>query len=90
MEMVPQGDVPWSVYYRETATITPEIVDKERRFCIALAKAIEWVLKTDPETYREELAELFPAVSVEAAIAVTNDFRHNGMWTTPVIPQLIK
>ena len=87
MEMVTQGDVPWSVYYRETATIIPELVDKERRFSIALAKGIEWVLKTDPETYRDELAELFPAVPVEAAIAVTNDFRHNGMWTTPVIPQ---
>lgn len=86
MEMVTQGDVPWSVYYRETATITKEVLDKERRFCLALAKGIDFVNNADPESYQDELAELFPGVPVEASIAVTNQFRHNGMWTSPVIP----
>lgn len=86
MEMVTQGDVPWSVYYRETATITPEVLDKERRFCLALSKGIDFVNKTDPVLYQDELAELFPNVPLEASIAVTNQFRSNGMWTSPVIP----
>ncbi|KIH91983.1 hypothetical protein SPBR_01891 [Sporothrix brasiliensis 5110] len=86
MEMVTQGDVPWSVYYREAATVTPEVLDKQKRFCQALAKGIDFVNKTDPETYQDELAQLFPNVPVEAAIAVTNQFRSNGMWTAPVIP----
>ena len=87
MEMVAEGDIPWSVYYRESATVTPEILEKERKFCAALAKGIDWVLKTDPETYKDELAELFPNVPVAVAINVTNDFRRNGMWTSPVIPK---
>ncbi|KAL1889657.1 hypothetical protein Sste5346_008776 [Sporothrix stenoceras] len=86
MEMVTQGDVPWSVYYRETATTTPEVMDKQRRFCLALAKGIDFVNNTDPTTYQDELAELFPNVPVEACVAVTNQFRNNGMWISPVIP----
>lgn len=82
MEMVSQGDIPWSVYYRETATITPEILDAQRRFCIALEKGIEWVLEHDAESFREELAELFPKVPVEVAVSVTNGFRRYGMWTS--------
>ena len=82
MEMVSQGDIPWSVYYRETATITPEILDKQRRFCIALQKGIDWVLEHDAESFRDELAELFPKVPVDVAISVTNDFRREGMWTS--------
>ena len=31
MEMVKEGDIPWSVYYRETATITPEVLDAQSR-----------------------------------------------------------
>ena len=82
MEMVSQGDVPWSVYYRETATITPEILDAQKRFCIALQKGIDWVLQRDAESFRDALAELFPAVPVDVAVSVTNAFRHNGMWTS--------
>ena len=82
MEMVSQGDIPWSVYYRETATITPEILDAQRRFCIALQKGIDWVLEHDAESFRDELAELFPKVPVDVAISVTNDFRRNDMWTS--------
>ncbi|KAF1988409.1 hypothetical protein K402DRAFT_391643 [Aulographum hederae CBS 113979] len=82
MEMVEQGDIPWSVYYRETATITPELLDAEQRFCVGLAKGIQWVMDRDAETFRDELAELFPNVPVEVAVRVTNDFRRNAMWTS--------
>ncbi|PMD44459.1 periplasmic binding protein-like II [Hyaloscypha variabilis F] len=82
MEMVTQGDIPWSVYYRETSTITPEILDVQKRFCIGLAKGIDWVLQHDAESFRDELAELFPTVPVDVAISVTNDFRRNKMWTS--------
>jgi NitT/TauT family transport system substrate-binding protein len=82
MEMVSQGDIPWSVYYRETATITREILDAQRRFCVALQKGIDWVLEHDAESFREELAELFPKVPVDVAVSVTNNFRREGMWTS--------
>ncbi|KAJ4366740.1 hypothetical protein N0V95_000069 [Ascochyta clinopodiicola] len=88
MEMVSQGDIPWSVYYRETATITAEILDAQRRFCIALEKGIKWVLEHDAETFRDELAELFPNVPVDVAVSVTNGFRRDGMWTSSSLPQL--
>jgi len=87
MEAVTQGDIPWSVYYRETATITPEILDAERRFCIALSKGIDWVLHHDADSFRDELAELFPNVPVDVAVAVTNQFRREGMWTSTTIPR---
>lgn len=35
MQIVTQGDVPWNVYYLETATLTPEILDTQKQFCIA-------------------------------------------------------
>ena len=82
MQMVEQGDIPWSVYYRETATITPEILDAQKRFCVALQKGIEWVLQHDAESFRDELAELFPNVPVDVAVEVTNAFRRNKMWTS--------
>ncbi len=82
MELVSQGNIPWSVYYRETATITPEFLDAQRRFCIALQKGIDWVLEHDAESFRDELAELFPKVPVDVAISVTNDFRRKDMWTS--------
>ena len=85
MEMVSQGDVPWSVYYRETATITPEILDVQKRFCIALQKGIDCVLQRDATSFRDELAQLFPTVPVEVAVSVTNAFRHNGMWTSTCV-----
>lgn len=87
MEMVTQGEVPWSVYYRETATITEEILDKQKRFCVGLNMGIKWVLKRDANEYKEELAELFPKVPVEVAVEVVNSFRKNGMWTTATIPE---
>jgi len=87
MEMVSQGDIPWSVYYRETATITPEILDAQKRFCIGLAKGIQWVLEHDAEEFREELAELFPNVPVDVAVSVTNGFRKEGMWTSTSVSQ---
>lgn len=87
MEAVTQGDIPWSVYYRETATITPEILDAQRRFCVALGKGIDWVLQHDGESFRDELAELFPNVPVDVAVAVTNQFRREGMWTSTTVPR---
>ncbi|KAF2109674.1 hypothetical protein BDV96DRAFT_624365 [Lophiotrema nucula] len=82
MEMVSQGDIPWSVYYRETATITADVLDAQKQFCIALEKGIDWVLQHDAESFRDELAELFPTVPVEVAVSVTNGFRRDGMWTS--------
>ncbi|KAF7553559.1 hypothetical protein G7Z17_g3526 [Cylindrodendrum hubeiense] len=87
LEMVSEGDVPWSVYYRETATITPKILDAQKRFCIALNKGIDWVLQHDAESFRDELAELFPTVPVDVTIGVTNNFRRNGMWTSTSVPR---
>jgi len=82
MKMVTQGDIPWSVYYRETSTISPKILDAQRRFRVGLAKGIDWVLEHDAESFRDELAELFPTVPVEVAVSVTNDSRNNKMWTS--------
>jgi NitT/TauT family transport system substrate-binding protein len=82
MEMVAQGDIPWSVYYCETAKTTPEVLDKQKRFCVALEKGIQWVLEHDANSFRDELAELFPSVPVDVAVEVTNGFRRDGMWTT--------
>ena len=87
VQMVTQDDVPWSVYYRETATITPEILDAQKRFCIALQKGIDWVLERDADSFRDELAELFPKVPVDIVVAVTNGFRRNNMWTTTSVPR---
>ena len=87
MEMVTQGEVPWSVYYRETETVTPEILDMQRRFCVGLNMGIRWVMERDASEYREELAELFPKVPVEVVVEVVNSFRKNGMWTSATIPR---
>lgn len=87
MQMVSQGDVPWSVYYRETSTITPEILDAQKRFCIALQRGIDWVLQHEAESFKDELSELFPNVPVDIVVTVTNEFRRNGMWTTTSVPR---
>lgn len=86
MEMVKDGDdIPWSVYYRETATITPAVLDAQTRFCIALGKAIDWVLQNDAESFRDELAELFPAAPIDVVVDLTNIYRRNRMWITPSV-----
>ncbi|KAM0313836.1 hypothetical protein ACHAO8_005227 [Botrytis cinerea] len=87
MEMVSQEDVPWSVYYREADGITPEVLDAQKRFCIGLAKGIDWVLEHDAETFKDELAELFPSAPINSVVSVTNSFRENGMWTSTEIPR---
>ena len=38
MEMVTEDNVPWNMYYLETAIITPDILDAQKRFCISLTK----------------------------------------------------
>lgn len=86
MEMVTQGEVPWSVYYKETSAISMETHDTHVRFCRALNQGIAWVLEHDAESFKEELAELFPKVTVEIAVDVVNSFRRNGMWTSATIP----
>jgi NitT/TauT family transport system substrate-binding protein len=85
LECVTQGDIPWSVYYRETETITPQVLDQQRRFCIALEKGIKWVMDRDADSFRDELAELFPKVPVQVAVDVTNAFRCNKMWSSTVV-----
>jgi NitT/TauT family transport system substrate-binding protein len=86
MEMVSHGgEIPWSVYYRETSTIDSKVLDAQKRFCVALGKAMDWVQEHDAETFRDELAELFPGVPLDAAVELTNVFRRDGMWTTPVV-----
>ncbi|KAI6081595.1 periplasmic binding protein-like II [Hypoxylon rubiginosum] len=86
MEMVTDGeDIPWSVYYRETASTTPAVVDAEERFCVALKKGMEWVMQHDAETYRDELAEIFPAAPVDVLVDLTNVFRRDNMWTSPLV-----
>lgn len=87
MQMVTQGDIPWSVYYRETATITPEILEAQKRFCIALQNGIDWVLEHEAESFQDELAELFPNIPVDIIVAVTNEFRQSRMWTTTSVPR---
>ena len=87
MQMVTQGDVPWSVYYRETATITPEILDAQKRFCIGLQRGIDWVLQHEAESFQDELAELFPNVPLDVVLSVTNDFRRSDMWTSTSVPR---
>lgn len=79
------GDVPWSVYYRETATLTPAVLDAQRRFCVALGRGMDWVLQHDAASFRDELAELFPAVPVDVAVDLTNVFRRDRMWTSPSV-----
>lgn len=87
MQMVTQEDIPWSVYYRETATITTEILDAQKKFCIGLQKGIDWVLEHEAESFQDELAELFPNVPLDVVLSVTNDFRRGGMWTSTSIPR---
>lgn len=79
------GEIPWSVYYRETSTITLAVLDAQERFCIALGRGIDWVLQHDAESFREELAEIFPVVPVDVTVELTNIFRKNEMWTSPTV-----
>lgn len=87
MEMVTQGEVPWSVYYQETSKNTPALQKRQKKFAAGLDRGIQWVVENDPESYRAELAELFSKVPVELAIDVVNSFRRNGMWTSSIIPR---
>lgn len=79
------GDVPWSVYYCPSSTITPDVLDAQERFCIALAQGINWVLEHDAEDFADELQEIFPKASRQNLVDLTNIFRSNRMWTTPVV-----
>ncbi|KAM0549050.1 hypothetical protein ACHAPJ_009625 [Fusarium lateritium] len=86
MEMVKDGGyIPWSVYYHQTSDAQPAIVDAQTRFCAALNKAMQWVQDNKPETYQDELAELFPAVPVQIPVDLVNLYRENGMWSSPAV-----
>ncbi|VUC29707.1 unnamed protein product [Clonostachys rosea] len=86
MEMVTDGgEIPWSVYYRETETINPSVLDAQTRFCAALDKAMVWLLEHDAETFRDELAEIFPKIPADIAVGITNLYRDKNMWTTPIV-----
>ena len=86
MEMITDGgEIPWSVYYTRTDALTPKVLDVQRRFCIALGKGMDWVLQHDAESFQDELAEIFPALPIDIVVDVTNVYRKNEMWTTPVV-----
>lgn len=86
MEMVSGGgQIPWSVYYHQTKDTSPASLDAQVRFCVALKKAMDWVLEHDAESFRDELAEIFPAVPLHILVDLTNLYRQNGMWTTPAV-----
>ncbi|KAK3646460.1 hypothetical protein LTR56_008558 [Elasticomyces elasticus] len=65
--------------------IVIEFLAAKQRFCVALQKGIDWVLANDAETFRDELADLFPRVPVDVAVSVTNGFRRDGMWTSTTV-----
>ncbi|CAK7224518.1 hypothetical protein SCUCBS95973_005544 [Sporothrix curviconia] len=80
------GDIPWSVYYCETASIAlPGVADAQRRFCLALEKGMQYVLQHDAETYKADLAALFPAVPVALLVEMANIYRANKMWTSSAV-----
>lgn len=83
--VVEMGDIPWSVYYRETSTITPDVLDAQQRFCTALAQGMAWIMSQDAEEFKDELKEIFPKAPVNVLVDLTNSFRRNGMWTSPVV-----
>ncbi|KAI1370793.1 periplasmic binding protein-like II [Hypoxylon crocopeplum] len=86
MEMVTDGgDIPWSIYYHETATITPVVLDAQRRFCAALIKGVDWIMQHDAESFQDELAALFPAAPVDILVNLTNVYRRDGMWKSPSV-----
>lgn len=87
MEMVTQGEVPWSVYYRKSGSLEPKEADRIKQFCLGLQQGIDWVRENDPSTYRDEIAVLFPKVPTDVAIEVINSFRQNGMWTSVRMPR---
>ena len=85
-ETVTKGkEIPWSVYYRETDNITPAVLDAQERFCVALGKGMDWVLAHDAESFRDELAEIFPKFPIDIVVDLCNTFRRDGMWTVPTV-----
>ncbi|KAL4783707.1 hypothetical protein BJX76DRAFT_368176 [Aspergillus varians] len=86
MEMVTDGgEIPWSVYYTETTSLTPEVLNKQRRFCIGLRMGMDWIMGHDAELYKDELAAIFPAAPPQLLVDLVNLFRANEMWTTPTV-----
>lgn len=80
------GDIPWSVYYCETeSTSSPDFMDAQKRFCMALEKGVCYVVQNDAETYRDDLVALFPAAPVDLLVDVTNMYRASDMWTSTTV-----
>jgi len=76
------GEIPWSVYYTKTTSITPQVVDAQRRFCVALQQGMDWVQQHDAESFRDELAEIFPALPIYIVVDMVNVYRKCEMWTS--------
>lgn len=76
------GEIPWSVYYTKTTSMTPQVVDAQRRFCVALQKGMDWVQQHDAESFRDELAQIFPALPIDIVVDMVNVYRKCDMWTT--------
>lgn len=87
MECITQSEIPWSVYYQETAKITPDLLEAQNRFFIGLQQGIDWVLARDAESFRDELQELFPHAPIDVVVGLTNTFRREGMWKSVEVPQ---
>lgn len=79
------GEIPWSVYYTKTASMTAKVIDAQRRFCVALQKGIDWVIQHDAESFRDELAQIFSALPVDIVVDMVNVYRKCGMWTTTCV-----
>ncbi|WP_433509328.1 ABC transporter substrate-binding protein [Nonomuraea sp. CA-143628] len=78
------GDIPWSVYYtlREP---TDEQRDLHTRFFRALGRGMADVLDAPADTYADLLTSLFPKFDIGLLVALTDQYRTWGMWTTPEI-----
>lgn len=85
VEMVTDGGcIPWSVYYHQTSDVTPKTVNLQTRFCASLEKGMQWLQDHEADTYREELAGLFPTVPAQILPDLVSLYREKGMWSSPV------
>jgi NitT/TauT family transport system substrate-binding protein len=78
------GNVPWSVYY-SLGEPTEHARETHTKFSRALGRGMDWIMAHDASEYGDLLGSLFPAVPVPLLIALANEYRSWGMWTTPTI-----
>lgn len=73
------GDIPWSVYYTTPQTrATKE--SAIRRFNQALEQAMKFMNENPATAYVPQIAEWYPAFSIEELTAHTDAMRQAGMW----------